>query len=73
MKYAYPGILSRYPVYFNMTKIQFDVIIGVKNDDFTEITEGLPEDTSLGPFEKDCIQHCCIRCIPEIGIYKIIH
>ena len=73
MKYPYPGILSCYPVYFNMTKIQFDVIIGVKNDDFTEITEGLPDDTSLGPFEKDCIQHCCIRCIPEIGIYKIVH
>ena len=52
-----------------MTKIQFIIIlgvkIGVKNNDFTEIP--VPDDTILGPFENDCLQHCCILCIPEKG------
>ena len=60
MEYPFLGILSCYQVYFYMTKIQFDVIIGVKNDDFTEITEGVPNDTFLGPFEKDCMQNCIL-------------
>ena len=54
-----------------MTTLQFVIILGVKNDDFAVIP--VTNDTTLGPFEKDCVQQCCILCIPERGIDKIIY
>ena len=50
--------------------MQFITTLGVNIDDFTEIP--VPDGTFLGPFENDCVQQCCILCIPERGINKII-